>query len=606
MDDAQIRRTAVARISLGSLAGTYDRGWKLVRLYSVTEPKVCTCWKGRDCGTPGKHPCDDAWQFTATDDEDKIAAWLATDRPVNIGVLLGPKSGIIDVELDGPEAAQAWKDLELGEIWTPTYRAGRGPHRLFKWDEALPPVQVRKVRGIEFRFGNGGRASQSVIPPSTHHTGATYQWVEGMSPADLEPAPIPERLLSLLWNDEGGGLTAERRRPARMILQEPVVEGGRNSDLHRFAVREAFRAGPALETPLEQQDLLAKVRAINALQCRPPLSDDEVTAIYRSAIAFVRKSQSSLHDPQSAMEVAGIVKPAAESGAGSGGEATGDAGQSCEHASDGDGTATAKRPKKTLEVFTANGLSFAPLFPDTDSEPEWGPGEWRLTIVHSDPLEYRLHVPAWKPYTANNTGNVSLTVDQYRSATKVAAAVLSATGKIMLDAEPKAWHGIWDGGLKVSDRRSSKTPAARKTKGIKAKLLDIADEEWPGASSLRYVVLAGWLYDRLCAASPPGEDDIPDASGRAAWRQDGTLWFGWSRAWEDIERSHKLSEGERLAFKRRLLARLDMREWNHGRHRHPGDQHRTYVVWTRREFAELERMATEATEDGGGGPIKSL
>jgi len=590
----------VARISLGSLAGTYDRGWKLVRLYGVVEPKVCSCWKGRYCGTPGKHPIDDAWQFTATDDEDKIAAWLDTDRPLNIGVLLGPKSGIIDVELDGTEAQKAWKELDLGEIWTPTYRAGRGPHRLFRWDESLPPIQVRKVRGIEFRFGNDGLASQSVIPPSTHHTGVIYEWVDGMSPAEIEPAPLPEKLLTLLWNDDGCGGGEKRRKPARLIMYQPIAEGGRNNELYRFACREATRSGPTIEQPLEQQDLLAKVRAINFLQCKPPLPESEVVSIYRSAIAFVRKNQSKLHDPQSAMECAGIIEPttsdvrAAEIDAA---DATGSQPVA--------GCPTDREPKKTLEVFTANGLSFAPLTPDTNSEPEWGAGEWRLTIVHSDPLEYRLHVPAWKSHTPNNTGNVSLTVDQYRSATKVAAAVLAATGKVMLDSEPKVWHGIWDGGLKVHDHRHSTTPSPRRTKGVKAKLLEIAEEEWPGSSSLRYVVLAGWLYDRLCAASPPSEDDIPDASGRASWRKDGTLWFAWGKLWEDIERSHRLAEGERLHFKRRLLARLGIKEWNHGRHRHAGNQHRSYVVWTRREFGELEKMATEEMADGGD-PTKSL
>ncbi|CAB4180935.1 hypothetical protein UFOVP1073_1, partial [uncultured Caudovirales phage] len=262
-------------------------------------------------------------------------------------------------------------------------------------------------------------------------------------------------------------------------------------------------------------------------------------------------------------------------------------------------------PKKTCDVFTDTGLAFLPIHPDSD--PEWGPGEWHLTIVHSDPLEYRLHVPAWKKHTVNNTGNVSLTVDQYRSATKVAATVLAATGRVMLDAEPKKWFGIWDGGQKVQDFVSSQ-PKTRATKGVKAKLLDNAVEEWPGASSQRYVALAGYVYDRLCQASQPGDDDIPDPTGRAAWRQDGTLWFSWARVWEDIERQHRVMEGERLALKRRLLGRLEMPDFVHGRFRHIGDTRRTYVVWTKVEFSVLEQIATEEVEqpapfggEAGGG-----
>lgn len=588
-------------MSIGSLLGTYDRGWKLVRLFGVREPEVCTCVKGKSCGTPGKHPAGgDGWQLRATSDEDEILSWFEGGLPVNVGVLLGPASGVIDVELDGPEAAASWSRLDLGEIYTPTYVAGRGPHRLFRWDESLPPIQVKKVQGIEFRFGNGGRASQSVIPPSTHRTGKSYQWYPGLSPQEVELAPIPEKLITLLWNDDGNAIQGgSGRRPARMLLHDPVQYGGdgpgRNNELHRFAVREAFRSGPDIDRPQEQQDLLAKMRAINATMCKPPLPDDEVVAVVRSAISFARKTHIACQDPQSAMEVANLAErqqdtPEPEAGGGSPAD------------DDQPSAAPGKKgkrmaPRKTCEAFTASGLSFAPLTPGSDSEPEWGPGEWTLTIVHSDPLEYRLHVPAWKQYTTNRSGNVSLTVDQYRSATKVAAAVLAATGKIMLDAEPKAWYGIWDGGLKVQDYATSKNPRSRRTQGVKAKLLETAEEEWPGASSLRYVVLAGWLHDRLMQASQPTDEDIPDPTGRAAWRHDGTLWFIWGKVWEDIERNHKVTEGERLALKRRLLGALGIQDFRHGRFRHLGDARKNYVVWTRHELAELESLAIDGAGD---------
>lgn len=592
-------------MGISSLMGTYDRGWKLVRLYGVREPRVCTCWKGKDCGTPGKHPMQDQWQKHVTSDEEEIAAWFDGDTPTNVGVLLGPSSGIIDVELDGKEASEAWAELGLGDIQTPTYIAGRGPHRLFRWDESLPSVQVAKWRGIEFRFGNGGKASQSVIPPSRHHSGSYYQWVPGLSPMDVEPQAIPERLLTLLWNDDGGPLIKPRRH-ANTILHEPIAHAddgpGRNNELHRFAVHQAFRLGPDIDRPQAQSDLIEILYAVNASKCKPPLPADEVRSIFRSALAYVRKTHAASEQPEHAMTVDGL----AGDGEGETCGDDGDGGGACD-AAPAAGGRKQKRPavRKTTEAFTETGLSFAPVSPGADSDPEWGPGEWQLTIVHSDPLEYRLHVPAWKRYTVNNTGNVSLSVDQYRSATKVAAAVLAATGRVMLDAEPGLWKAIWDGGAKVRDGVSNpKTAKQRKTRGVKAKLLDSAVEEWPGASSQRYVALAGWLYDRLANASQPNDEDTPDPAGRAAWRQDGSLWFSWSRVWEDIEKAHKVSEGERLALKRRLLGRLDMPDFLHGRHRHLGDTRRTYVVWTRREFAALERMANEEgpREDSGNGP----
>ena len=561
---------------IGQLAASYAaRGWQIVKLWGCDGPAVCTCWKGKDCATPGKHPVGEQWQLRTTSDEDEVLSWFDGGKPVNIGLLLGPRSGVVDVELDGPEAIKAWNDLGLGEIWTPTYTAGRGPHRLFRWSEELPAVAVRKVLGIEVRIGNGGNAAQSVIPPSTHHTGKVYEWVSGMSPDDVELQPLPERLVNLLWNDDGSGQRiGTGRKPARLVLQQPVPSGERNEELRRFAIREAFRSGPDLDNELEQQDLLVKVRMVNTVQCRPPMGDDEVVAIFRSAISFVRKTRANGTDQTVAIQQADEQPQ----------EAT-------------DAKKVHKAPT-AAKVFTEIGLSFAPLVPDSDSDPEWGPGEWKLTVVRSDPLEYRLHVPAWKKWTANGTGNVSLTVDQYRSATKVAAAVLAATGVVMLDDEPARWKRIWDGGYKVQDNKGSQNPKKRTARGVKAKLLDDPLEERPGASSLRYVLLAGWLYDRLAQASQPSDDDIPDPTGRAAWRQDGSLWFAWGKVWEDIERQHRVNEGERLAFKRRLLAHIsisdEVKDFEHAEFRHLGGTRKSYVVWGKAEFAALDRLANES------------
>ena len=52
------------------------------------------------------------WETRTTNDEEQILSWFESGEPVNIGVLLGPRSGIID-ELDSPEAKAAWESLGL-------------------------------------------------------------------------------------------------------------------------------------------------------------------------------------------------------------------------------------------------------------------------------------------------------------------------------------------------------------------------------------------------------------------------------------------------------------------------------------------------------------
>jgi hypothetical protein len=96
------------------------RGWKVVRLWGLNPYGSCTCGKSKG-STPGKHPHGGAgWPERATSDESVIAAWFEGERPVNVGLLLGSQSGVIDVECDSPEAEEALRLFGLHEIDTPT------------------------------------------------------------------------------------------------------------------------------------------------------------------------------------------------------------------------------------------------------------------------------------------------------------------------------------------------------------------------------------------------------------------------------------------------------------------------------------------------------
>lgn len=114
----------------------------------------------------GKVPASgDGWQFKTTSDVE--AAEVLASIGDGIGVQLGSKSGIVDVECDSEEATKQLQDL-LGDLpITPTFQSSRGCHYLFKWsgDWPAPNKAVFKIGAIEFRTGNS-KAAQSVFPPS--------------------------------------------------------------------------------------------------------------------------------------------------------------------------------------------------------------------------------------------------------------------------------------------------------------------------------------------------------------------------------------------------------------------------------------------------------
>lgn len=137
-----------------------------------------------------KRPLGAAWQHKSTDDLAHVAAWLAARS--NVGILLGPASGVVDVEYDDPAGLDQLAAYGVLDIPTPTWRSARGEHRLFRWEPWLPEAAAIKAGDIEIRIG--GRAAQSVLPPSRHPSGAAYEWIR--SPSDVEIAPFPAQLLA--------------------------------------------------------------------------------------------------------------------------------------------------------------------------------------------------------------------------------------------------------------------------------------------------------------------------------------------------------------------------------------------------------------------------
>jgi hypothetical protein len=137
----------------------------------------------------GKVPIGVGWQSRATSDEAQVAGWLARG---NIGICLG-HGGLIDIEYDDHPAYESWLAMEtvdgrsFAEIDTPVWESHRGRHHLFRLADTLPAAAFRKLRGgVEARFG--GKAAQSVLPPSTHPSGMTYRWLA--RPSEVAPAVI--------------------------------------------------------------------------------------------------------------------------------------------------------------------------------------------------------------------------------------------------------------------------------------------------------------------------------------------------------------------------------------------------------------------------------
>lgn len=143
----------------------------------------------------GKEPdIGEGWQRKATTDPNTIMAWFSDKHSgCNVGVQLGPASGIVDFECDSDEARETFLKLFEGvELNTATFKSSRGQHYIFKWtDELNFAGAVLYVGGLELRLGTDNIGAQSVFPPSVHITGSRYAWLEGAGPDEVELQEIP-------------------------------------------------------------------------------------------------------------------------------------------------------------------------------------------------------------------------------------------------------------------------------------------------------------------------------------------------------------------------------------------------------------------------------
>jgi len=216
------------------------------------------------------------WPSLATTDEEEIERLWQRWPDANLGIKLGPASGLVDCEHDTDEG-KATAERLLGDCFTPTYQSSRSIHRLFQFPEGLTiPKAVVMVQGLELRFGTEKKGAQSVFPPSIHASGVQYRWLNGLSPDDVEPLPFPEPLASLLTEagSTGKPLGDSQGGPMEFVCEGDLEnhpgspEGERNGTLCRLVGRYLGQRGP-------DADLLPQALAWGE-RCQPPYPAEEV------------------------------------------------------------------------------------------------------------------------------------------------------------------------------------------------------------------------------------------------------------------------------------------------------------------------------------------
>lgn len=246
-------------IDRASLAVSYSkRGFKIVMLNGINEAGNCTCSKGANCKSSGKHPIYNSWVKKATTSEEEIITEFKKHPYANIGFATGDNYFVLDIDNGGYESLKEYGNLNR----TLSVRTGSGgSHHYYLMPEGVTiPNKVGILKGVDIR-ANGGLV---VAPGSIHKSGNYYEWID-----DIEMAAPDEWLIDLIL----------KKRTSFKEIPDVIEEGSRNAVM-------ASMAGALRRKGLSFEAILAALLVENNTRCNPPLDDKEIETITKSICKY--------------------------------------------------------------------------------------------------------------------------------------------------------------------------------------------------------------------------------------------------------------------------------------------------------------------------------
>ncbi|WP_042198132.1 bifunctional DNA primase/polymerase [Paenibacillus camerounensis] len=153
----------------------------------------------KSCKRPGKLTLISDWRNRATTDLEQIRNWFAKRPNWNAGLVLGKRSRVIAIDVDGEFGRAKLEELSGGDL-PPTWRystPGGGYRYLYltPYDAVFKKASFSSADDEHEALELLGDGQYTVIPGSVHANGGVYEWEEGGSPDDLPLAPAPEWML---------------------------------------------------------------------------------------------------------------------------------------------------------------------------------------------------------------------------------------------------------------------------------------------------------------------------------------------------------------------------------------------------------------------------
>lgn len=251
----------------------------------------CSCRRGRNCPSIGKHPvvAHKNLDFSDLRTYKAMRAYWEKEPNYNVGFKVEGFT-VLDVDYKNfGDYSFGYLQDEIGECPADlSVRTGNGRHIYVKPCRGISnAVEVMGLRGLDIRSSGGIVAA----PASVHASQNKYLW-ESVG----EPEPLPEDWELNLIGERAEVSNIADYRERRNTLQPSVVlpktltpdyvipNGQRNTTLFKFACRERGRGS-------EYPFIYDALTTLNETYCETPLDDSEIRRIAASASSYVTEAQ---------------------------------------------------------------------------------------------------------------------------------------------------------------------------------------------------------------------------------------------------------------------------------------------------------------------------
>lgn len=251
-----------------------DFGFAVLPIHTPIGDGRCSCRKP-ECLHVGKHPRIAGGVHNASHDLDQVDEWWKQWPDANIAIATGEASGLVVVDVDGPEGEASLNGVLDSIPDAPRCITGLGFHLYFQH----PGTPVRNSSGLMPRLDVRSDGGYVIAPPSRHRSNAIYQW--GSTNLTTALPEIPDVLLKLMHSPKESSTTANTGE-----LPSVINEGERNNTLYGYA--RFLKKEGADRATISEQLIIA-----NEARCKPPLADSEIKGITDSASSNKLRKQST-------------------------------------------------------------------------------------------------------------------------------------------------------------------------------------------------------------------------------------------------------------------------------------------------------------------------